>query len=222
MANAIYSGVPANRVNGFTITQMNSMKQLQRGFTLLELMIVTAIIGILASLAVPSYQAYVYRAKAAEVILTIDKIHGVLAGLEAETGARLNKPIYITDARATSKDPQANAFSYCMIPDQSKTCPVWKTLAGLTNAELKFPHLGVILTVQTGFDPKTKGEGNYKVSLADDNSLTRNNPALRTVAEQTILAVHHIMKPHTYRDAISIQKTWSSTYLYMNINGTRP
>lgn len=50
---------------------MNTLKVMQKGFTLIELMTVVVVMGILAAVAIPSYQDYVKKGKAAEATGTL-------------------------------------------------------------------------------------------------------------------------------------------------------
>lgn len=63
------------------------MKTLQKGFTLIELMIVVAIIGILAAIALPAYQDYTVRTKVSEIIIAASSAKNVVAEASQNEGA---------------------------------------------------------------------------------------------------------------------------------------
>ncbi|MDW2455608.1 pilin [Vibrio sp. 1249-1] len=62
----------------------NSKQKKQQGFTLIELMIVVAVIGVLAAIAVPQYQKYVAKSEAASALASI-------------TGHRINVETYVVE-----------------------------------------------------------------------------------------------------------------------------
>jgi type IV pilus assembly protein PilA len=90
--------------NDFSSRETLSMrKQLQKGFTLIELMIVVAIIGILAAIAIPAYQDYTIRSQVTEGLNLSSDIKAGIAEFRANRGTW---PAAITDlgiAAATDK-----------------------------------------------------------------------------------------------------------------------
>jgi type IV pilus assembly protein PilA len=84
------------------------MKQLQKGFTLIELMIVVAIIGILAAVAIPAYQDYIARAQMSEAVTLMGGAKTPLSEYIADQGTL---PTAITDVVGTVSGKYVAALS---------------------------------------------------------------------------------------------------------------
>ncbi len=87
------------------------IKKAQQGFTLIELMIVIAIIGILASVALPAYQTYTKKAKFSEVVLATGPVKTAfeLCIQEANTRAICADPATIPGSVVAASLTGANA-----------------------------------------------------------------------------------------------------------------
>lgn len=91
---------------------MNGMKKVQKGFTLIELMIVVAIIAILAAIALPAYQDYVVKSRASEAQILLDGLKVVVAENAASGSTDLGKGATLVLAA----NPTPNVASTAIAP----------------------------------------------------------------------------------------------------------
>ena len=127
------------------------MQKVQQGFTLIELMIVVAIIGILAAIAVPAYQDYTAKAQASEAFVLLDGLKTPIAQAVGEVG--------LTTGCSNTYGPLSTAVSagryvsgITIIPNGTTSCDATATYlaSGAINANIANKTVKLSLDVASG------------------------------------------------------------------------
>ena len=144
------------------------MNTMQKGFTLIELMIVVAIIGILAAIAIPAYQDYITRGQVSEAVT----LGGGLKSPLAEYGADKNAWPTLVGPTATAGSGQLNATligKYSTVTTSvSGSYPAGRITVTMTTGKAS----GSVLTYTTANGGSTWACGNTTVDGAAGSGTT--------------------------------------------------
>lgn len=132
------------------------MKQVQKGFTLIELMIVVAIIGILAAVAVPAYQDYVARSQVAEGMATAGAVKTGISEFYATRGEFPPADQFAENNGGRYTDSVTHTDAGVMTVTLRNAAPVNNAVRGFTFTVTPTVNAGAIVdwTCATGGDAK--------------------------------------------------------------------
>ena len=116
------------------------MKTTQQGFTLIELMIVVAILGFLATVALPAYQAYTDRTKISEILLVADSAKSSISDFYMSSG---RVPMTVAQANINTDIAQSNYISAITFSTTATTATVAYTIQN-TNATGDIALVGTV------------------------------------------------------------------------------
>lgn len=118
------------------------MKKVQQGFTLIELMIVVAIIGILAAIAVPAYKDYTSKAQASEALSLLD-------GLKADIVPNLAQDPTANGCQLNAGAITSGKYTFSIAPVfNAPNCDLVATYPG--NLAVGLANMTVIMRFDTG------------------------------------------------------------------------